>query len=447
VAEVLDRLAASGRVLRGAFRPHGRQQEWVDADVLRRLRRRSLAVLRAEAEPVEPAALARLLPEWQGVGNRASSLERLLEVVRVLQGAAIPASILESDVLTARMGYRPELLDQLAASGELVWVGRGPLGARDGRVALYLRDQISLLDLDRAEDPPQGPIHQALRARLADRGASFFRDLYEAAGGGDPQETLDALWDLVWAGEVTNDTLAPLRAFLWGKVRSGGRGKPRLPAASPPAGSGRWYLVADLLASEPSSTERAKAVAEQLLERYAVVTRDAVLAEGVPGGFSGLYPLFRAMEDAGRVRRGYYVAGLGGAQFALPGAVDRLRAQAGSGGRLLAAADPANTYGASVAWPTSEGNPSRSPGAYVITVDGTLAVFVDRGGRRAATFTDDGKMLEVAAPLVAELAEGRGRRMELETINGARAADTSLGRLLAEIGFTSSYKGLAYRKR
>jgi ATP-dependent Lhr-like helicase len=447
VAEVLDRLAASGRVLRGAFRPHGRQQEWADADVLRRLRRRSLAVLRAEAEPAEPAALARLLPEWQGVGNRASSLERLVEVVRVLQGAAIPASILESDVVAARMGYRPELLDQLAASGELVWAGRGSLGARDGRVALYLRDQMALLRLDREEDRPQGPIHQALRARLADRGASFFRDLYEAAGGGDPQETLDALWDLVWAGEATNDTLAPLRAFLWGKVRSGGRGKPRLPTASPPAGSGRWYLVADLLASAPSSTEQAKALAEQLLERYGVVTRDAVLAEGVPGGFSGLYPLYRAMEDTGRVRRGYYVAGLGGAQFALPGAVDRLRAEVGGGAQLLAAADPANPYGASVAWPSAEGNPSRSAGAYVITVDGVLAVFVDRGGRRAATFTADAEVLGAAAPLLAELAEGRVRRMELETIDGVRAADTPLGRLLGDIGFTSSYRGLAYRPR
>jgi ATP-dependent Lhr-like helicase len=440
VTSTLDRLAAEGRVVAGAFRPSGVDYEWCDADVLRRIRRRSLAVLRSEAEAVPPAALARLAPAWQGVGSKAAGPHRLAEVVRTLQGAAIPASILEGDVLGTRMSYSPDTLDQLCASGELMWVGRGPLGAKDGRVALYLPGQIGLLDSPRAEEPPDTAVHDGLRRHLAERGASFFRDLYATAGGGDQQDVLDALWDLVWAGEVTNDTFAPVRAFLWGRVRSSGR--LRLPSSSPPTGSGRWYLVSDLASERPSDTERAAAIAAQLLERHGVLTRDAVLAEGIPGGFSGLYPVLRAMEDAGKVRRGYFVEGLGGAQFALPGALDQLRRASDSATVILAAADPANPYGNAIAWPDSDSSVGRRSGAYVVLVEGTLVAFVERGGRRVVTFTAEPELLRPAAGAIVELAQRRLLRMEVEAVDGVRAADTPLGRLLSESGFRTSYKGL-----
>jgi ATP-dependent Lhr-like helicase len=446
VDEVLGRLEAAGRVSRGAFLPAGSGQEWVDTEVLRRLRRRSLAKLRSEVEPVEPPALGEFLARWQHVGNRQSSLDRLFEIVRQLQGASIPASILETEVLPARMSYGPELLDQLMASGDVVWVGREPLGSNDGRLGLYLRDQIPLLHGPAPSEAPAEPIHDRLRARLAEQGASFFRDLYEAAGGRDPQDTLDALWDLVWAGEVTNDTLGPLRAFLWGKVKQTTTSRrPRLPSASPPAGSGRWYLVSSLLGAPPDATSRAKALTDQLLERTGILTRDVAAAEGIPGGFSAVYPVLRALEDAGRVRRGYFVEGLGGAQFATPGSVDRLRQPSDGEVLLLAAADPANPYGAAVGWPDNpSGRPSRSAGAYVITVGGALVGFVERGARRVLTFTgDEGTLTQAVAPL--QTLARRRRRFEIETIDGARAATTVLGALMVSSGFVDSYKGLAFK--
>ncbi len=447
VEEVLDRLERQGRVAKGAFKPAGEGHEWVDNEVLRRLRRRSLAVLRKEVEPVEAPALGRFLPSWQGVGPGPSRPDRLIEIVRTLQGAALPASILESDVLPGRMSYTPALLDELAASGELVWVGRGPLGTRDGRVALYLRDQVELLLTPAADDPLDGPVHSALRDHLRERGASFFRDLYEAAGGGDPESALDALWDLAWAGEVTNDTLAPLRAFLWGKARRSSRGKARLPSTTPPSGTGRWYLVADLVGGVVGAERKATAWAEQLLERYGVVTRDAVLAEGVAGGFAGLYPVFAAMEDAGRARRGYFIEGLGGAQFAAAGALDLLRGQAElPQAVVLAAADPANPYGAGVSWPAEGGGrASRSAGAFVVLIGGELTVFVERGGRRLLTFTEDDGAIEGAAAAVAGLIGRRLPRAKVETVDGEPVEQTALGRALRGHGFATSYKGLAYR--
>ncbi|MDH3605436.1 MAG: DEAD/DEAH box helicase [Acidimicrobiia bacterium] len=446
VDEVLNRLEADGRTARGAFLPAGNGQEWVDTDVLRRLRRRSLAKLRSEVEPVEPAALGEFLARWHHLGNHQSSLDRLFEIIRQLQGASIPASILEIDVLPSRMTYGPELLDQLMASGDVVWVGREPLAANDGRLSLYLREQIPLLHLSSKADRPADPIHDRLRTQLTEHGASFFRDLYEAAGGRDPQDTLAALWDLVWAGEVTNDTIGPLRAFLWGKVKRTTRSKrPRLPSASPPAGSGRWYLVESLLQPAPELTVRTKALADQVLERTGILTRDVAGAEGIPGGFSGIYPVLRVLEDAGQVRRGYFIEGLGGAQFASPGAVDRLRQPSDGEARILAAADPANPYGAAVGWPATEvGRPSRSAGAFVITVGGALTVFVERGGRKLLTFTEDEGALNQTVDVLRKLA-ARRRRFEIETVDGERAATTPLGGLLLAAGFVDSYKGLAFR--
>ena len=444
VEEVLGRLEANRQVERGAFRPGGAGTEWVNREVLRRLRRRSLAKFRDELEPVEHRDLARFLLGWHAVGNGSNRIVRLQEIVTQLQGTPIPASILERDVLAARMEYRPDLLDQLMATGEVVWIGRGALGSKDGRVALYFRDQVPLLHLATEEDPPAEPIHEKLRDRLRSQGASFFRDLYEAAGGGSPDETLEALWDLVWAGEVTNDTLAPLRALMWGKARTKSRGRPRMPSTSPPAGSGRWYLVdtlVDLGVGEVAPTERAAALATMVLERHGVVARTVVSGEGIPGGFTALYPLLSAMEDTGKVRRGYFVEGLGGAQFAYPGVVDRLRARTDERVEALAAADPANPYGSTVPWPDSSGRPSRSAGAYVVLVDGALAVFVERGGRRLVTFADDPNVLHQASEGLRRLS-GRMRKMEIETIDGDKSIDTQLGMVLKEAGFRHSYKGL-----
>ncbi len=435
-AAAMERLEGQGRVTRGAFRPHGDGREWVDVDVLRRLRRRSLAVLRREVEAVEPHVYAAFTGGWHGIGSGA----RLDEVIGRLQGAAVPASILERDILPARLRYTPDQLDGLTSAGDLVWLGRGALGPRDGRVALYRRDQVPLLAWPLDLDRPDGPIHDALRSRLSARGASFFTDLYEAAGGGDPADVLAAIWDLVWAGEVTNDTLAPLRAFLRGPARAAPGRRPRMPsAATPPSGSGRWYLTSDLLGAR-SDTERAAALAEQLLERHGVVVRDGVAAEGVPGGFSGLFGVWSAMEDAGRIRRGYFVEGRGGSQFAMPGALDGLRSGVDSGAVALGAADPASPYGAALPWPEHTGRPSRTAGAYVVLVDGRLAVFLERGARTALTFSEDGEVLAAAAGILTDLPALR--RASVGTIDGAPAAGTALGHALAAAGFVSSYKGL-----
>ncbi len=443
VGEVLHRLAGEGRVSAGAYRPGGEGQEWVDADVLRRLRRRSLAVLRAEVEAVDPLVQARFLPEWHEIGNTQGHAARMMDVVRQLQGASLPASVFEVDVLAARLDYQPGMLDALLASGEVVWVGRGPLGNRDGRIALYLRHQVPLLHGPTLDEPPVGDLHDVLRNHLDQRGASFFQDLYLAAEGGPQDAVLEALWDLVWAGEVTNDTLAPVRAFVAAKSRRTTR-TPAFPSAVPPLGSGRWYLVRDLLAAdEPVASEmKATAIAEQLLERYGVVTREAVLAEGVPGGFSGLYPVFTAMEDAGRVRRGYFIEGRGGSQFALPGAVDRLRATKDTGIVILAAADPASAYGSSLPWPErAAGRPARRAGSHVVLCDGTLVVYAERGGRTILTFVEDVDL--VAAGLV-QMANHRRTRVAVATIDGEPVAGGRWDAALQREGFVPGYRGLTF---
>jgi ATP-dependent Lhr-like helicase len=439
----LERLEAQGRIVRGAFRPGGDEVEWVDMEVLRRLKRRSLAVLRKEIEPVGHDALGRFLPAWHGVGSAATDRPGISDVIRQLQGAAIPASALEIDVLPARLTYRPDDLDRLMASGDLVWMGAGSIGPRDGRIALFFADQLPLLK-GAGGDSVEGPVHDALRRHLGERGASFFRELYQATGGGDPDPVVEALWDLVWSGEVTNDTLAPLRALIGGRRstrRSGGRRPGRI-GLSPPAATGRWYLVADLLGVEPEPAESATAWARQLLDRHGVLTRAAVAAEGLPGGFSGLYPVLSRMEETGRVRRGYFVEGLGGAQFAMPGAVDRLRSSDGGDVTVLAATDPANPYGAALPWPDSAGaQPARAAGAAVVLLDGSLAAFVERGGRRLVTYGDE---LEPVAAALADLGRRR-HRLLLTTVDGRPVAETPLGDALSAVGFATALRGLAWR--
>ncbi|MDQ4124466.1 MAG: winged helix DNA-binding domain-containing protein, partial [Actinomycetota bacterium] len=376
--KVLAALEADGRVVEGEFRPGGTGREWIEIEVLRLLRRRSLAAFRKEVEPVAPEVLARFTVAWHGIGPhgpRAATPDALLSVVEQLQGAPLPASALETRILPARLpGYSPALLDQLGASGEVVWCGAGAIGSTDGWVALALADRADLLLPEPVGGDLSPPAVAALDA-LASGGAMFFRQIADASGSGDDTELLLALWELVWAGRITNDTLAPLRALLRGGTRASrparARRGPRMPSRmGPPAAAGRWSLVPE---RRGDATRRLHATAEQLLVRHGIVTRGAAMAERVSGGFAGVYSVLKAFEDSGRCRRGYFVEGLGGAQFAQPGAVDRLRSLEEPGDKaarthVLAAVDPANPYGAALEWPEREGShrPGRKAGAMVV---------------------------------------------------------------------------------
>ncbi len=494
--EALLVLEREGRVVRGEFRPDGHEREWCHVEVLRTLRRRSLAALRKEVEPVEQHVLARFLPDWQHVGSRRRGVEALAEVVTTLQGAALPASALENDILPARMGgYEAADLDTLLTAGELVWVGAGGIGVGDGRLRLVWRDQVPLLVPDPAavdpEDRPNDPIHLALREGLARSGASFWSDLVAMAQAAecdyDDQTVLSGLWDLVWAGEVTNDSFTALRSLLAGatpsspgrrKAKRGtrrGPGRPNLRALSrlgPPSATGRWSLVQPLVtppggnsAGAPvTPTERATTRALQLLERYGVLTREMALAEGADGGFAGVYPILKELEDRGQVRRGYFVSGLGAAQFALPGAVDRLRdhrtTELGAIGHdddpgdlvVLAAVDPAQPYGAALPWPETPGRPARAVGAYVVLSGGLPIVYLERGGKSLVTFpsldgpsaVDDPRWVVALKSLVDQ---HRLPSLMIGKVNGAPVLEEPLIRdILLAGGFSDGYRGPVYRR-
>jgi ATP-dependent helicase Lhr and Lhr-like helicase len=448
VRAALRRLGGDGVLLDGEFRPGGAGREWCHPEVLRSLKRRSLAALRREIEPVPAETLGRFLPAWQGVGAGGDSPERLVEVLGQLQGLALPVSVLERDVLPARMDeYSPRLLDELISMGEVVWVGRGALGSGDGRVALYLRADAARLVAEPV-DPPDGALHARLREELSRRGASFFHDLLRALGG-DVEELVDALWDLVWSGEVTNDTFAPLRA-LGPRGRSGSAPRPSrrpLMRLAPPRAAGRWSLVSGLREPQPPATEALHALCGVLLQRHGVLTREAVLGEGIAGGFAGLYPALRAMEESGRIRRGYFVDGLGGSQFALPGAVDRLRQSAAPvhGAEdaqpvALSAVDPANPYGATVPWPESAARMARAAGAYVVLDGGELRLYLERGGRSLHTHG------EVSAAHLRALAEmaTRAGRLEIVSVDGGPVHGSAVEPALRESGFGASPRGLVH---
>ena len=482
VEDALGRLAAAGTIVRGEFRPTGSEREWCDPEVLRMLRRRSLARLRHEVEPVEPETLGRFLPAWQGVLpvfsdmpplRGSAALERLAEVVDQLSGVPIPASVLERDVLPARIpGYQPRLLDELGALGEVAWVGRGSLGRDDGRVVLHRPGRELLVPGgDPETKTPDRELHQAIRDHLASRGASFFRAIQGGAahaGGASERDVLDALWDMVWAGEVTNDTFAPLRALRWKRpARSSGRTPRvgRLTSLGPPEAAGRWSLVGsalwDATPAPLSATERMHQLALALLDRHGVLVRESVMAEGLEGGFSAVYPMLKALEEAGRIRRGYFVAGLGAAQFALAGALDRLRAvrePAGSNGdapqvHLLAAADPANPYGAAVPWPR-RGEDDRRPlpraaGASVVLVDGLAALYLDRGGSSLQTLPplDDPAVASAAlGALRSLLADGRTRELVIARVDGEPVGRSPWYDPLLGAGFIQGYRGVVMRK-
>ena len=468
VAEaMLKRLTEAGRLIEGEFRPGGSDLEWVDADVLRRLRSRSLARLRQQVEPVETDALGRFLVSWHGVGSLRRGADALLDAIEQLQGAPLTASVLEHQLLPARVAdYQPAMLDALMAAGEVVWVGVESLGDRDGRIALYLTDHFSRLAGPKGPALPAGSKGPALPAgRAADvldylreHGASFFAAIHQGTGEGFPQETVDALWDLVWQGLVTNDTLHPLRALIRPADTRPSR-RTRGPSFRsrrlvPPAAEGRWSAVNQASATKTSATEWTTAIAQQLLTRHGIVTRETTANEGIAGGFSGVYQVLKAMEDAGRVRRGYFVAGLGGAQFALPAALDQLRSLREPPEEpravILAATDPANPYGSIIKWPERDGSggPTRTAGALVILVDGFLAAYLRRGERELLLFAREeepqrSRLIRTAARALAELSAPRG--MFLSEIDGAAATTHRAAPLFVESGFAITAMGLQRR--
>ncbi|MEI7886440.1 MAG: crosslink repair DNA glycosylase YcaQ family protein [Actinomycetes bacterium] len=504
----LAELVGTARLLSGEFLPAGTGAEFCDAEVLRRLRRRSLAALRKEVEPVDAAALARFLPRWQGIGSGRSGVEAVAEAVALLQGAALPGSLLEADVLSQRVkNYSSADLDLLCATGEVVWLGAGGVGANDGRVRLMFRDQVALLlapPLLADESATNEPHHQVMREHLRAHGASFWADIMSAVAVAslpyDEQTILASLWDLVWAGEVTNDSLSPLRSKLAAgssRTAAGARSRAASGAASrrpsagrarrssrvsrlgPPAGAGRWSLTAPLFLPLPTPTEFVTQRAVQLLERYGVLTREMALAEGVAGGFAGVYPVLKLLEERGQVRRGYFVDGLGAAQFAKPGAVDLLRSLSlepsrpeadgvhksrnakepnvadgeGFDSWVLAATDPAQPYGAAVPWPASGGRPTRAIGAYVVLVNGHACAYLERGGKRLFTFESAseyefwpqvlGSILSTSPGATSSASRSRIRRLRIESIDGESAAVSPWADALRKAGFTEGYKGLS----
>jgi ATP-dependent helicase Lhr and Lhr-like helicase len=467
VEATLAALSADGSVVEGEFRPGGTSREWTDAGVLRQLRRRSLARLRQEAEPVDQAVLGRLETRWQGVARRRQGTDALLDVIEQLQGAPLAASILETEILPARLdGYDPGDLDAIAAAGEVAWVGVEPIGDRDGRVALYLADNAAKLVPVRLQADQRDPREQVILDHLAKNGASFFGPVHDAAGGGYPAETVAALWSLVWQGLITNDTFHVLRAFAQSHAPRRRQRKPvaqvfRSRRSAPPSAEGRWTLVRP---SSGSTTDWAAAWAQQLLARHGVLTREAVASEGTVGGFGVVYPVLKAMEEAGRIRRGYFVAGLGATQFALPGALDLLRSlrdpspdDAEMEVVVLAATDPANPYGAAIRFPTSDGatsgrGPTRSVGASVVLVDGWLAAYLARGDRQLLTYLPDAEPLRSkTARAIARALRERSRTpvgeeqaprgMLLEEVDGVPPSAHPIAPYLARVGFLTGALG------
>ena len=424
----LARLERDGRLVRGELRPGGNEREWCDPDVLRRLRRASLAALRKQVEPVDQAALGRFLPAWQGVDRRASLRETLVP----LQGLSLPVSLWESDVLARRVpGYHAAQVDQLCASGEVVWIGAGL-----ERVGVYFREDAAALGRPAALPPPEEAAHEAIRAALATSAVFWFDLLHET--GLEAEVALPALWDLVWAGEATNDAWQPLRAsrrFHAPHPERRLRRFSRQRSNAITATQGRWSLTHRLFAGEPDT----RALAELLLERHGIVTRDGVRAEGVPGGYGRVYQELRKLETLGVCRRGYFVEGLGGAQFALPGAVERLRDENHRGAALvLAAADPAQLYGAAVPWPRRAGaRAARVAGAYVVLLEGEAALFVERGGRSLTPLRDpDEEWLRLAlAALVEHVRKSRIKRLAVERFDGDPVNESDAMPLLVEAGF------------
>ncbi|MRH88843.1 ATP-dependent helicase [Nocardia sp. SYP-A9097] len=542
-ATALHHLALEKRVVEGEFTPGSAGTEWCDSEVLRRLRRRSLAAARKEVEPVATAALARFLPSWQHIGTgELRGVDGVAAVVEQLAGVPIPASAWESLILPARVrDYSPAMLDELMATGEVLWSGHGAITAKDGWIALHPAEQASLtlpppdeLDLTETQisllmalgatviggprvtpeidgqagrsDTPAADLGAAVEAAtgtgaepqrrtspgqtaistgtplnapgyqvvdMAGGGAYFFRQLADASGLEDETAVVAALWELVWAGYVAGDTFAPVRAMLAGTARTttahrtprrAPRGRMYLPRTgvpartSPPGVAGRWSLLPERVAD---NTVRAHATADVLLERYGVLTRGSVQSEGVRGGFALMYRVLTEFEDRGRCRRGYFVDSLGGAQFSTTDVVDRLRsfetdrtgADPAGNALVLAACDPANSYGAALPWPKSavEGaghRPGRKAGALVVLVDGELALYLERGGKTLLTFTEDPAARAAGAAALAGLVhERRVDSLVIDRVNGESVHGNVFAEFLTQAGFAATPKGFRLRSR
>ncbi len=605
---VLQRLVQSGRIVEGAFRPGGLSREWCDSEVLRTIRRRSLARLRKEVEPVEQQTLARLFTHWQGVLTPRRGLDALLDVIETLQGAPIPASLLETEILPARIaGYKPADLDTLIAAGEVTWAGFDPIGERDGRIGLYLAENLPLLwppsppeqrlfinsvGRDNADASISGGDVQrpssadsaetvistgatALSSRsgetrfsspaanvsviaskttstedretrilayLATHGASFFQPIHEstgdplarantgAASGGYPGETIEALWNLVWQGKVTNDSLQSLRAYtdknaINGRGTTNHQGKPqrrthnqaasfRSRRTTPPTVQGRWAINPALLQREqarpntkpqpPTSTATltthnsqlptpsnsqlptpqlptftttawSHAIAHQLLQRYGVVFRETAHAENLPGGFSAIYDVMKALEESGKIRRGYFAADLGATQFALPSALDLLRSLRSKRPDtdpemlILAATDPANPYGALLRWPTpaeGTGPLTRTVGARVLLADGALTAYIRRGNPNLQVFLPEEDpqrttVMRALARYFVVMAQSSANRLNedpgeahnsgrigmlIQSVNNTPVAEHPIARYLLDAGFQAAPMGFNLRR-
>jgi ATP-dependent Lhr-like helicase len=459
VQVALDALAERGRLARGAFLSGGHGVEWCDAEVLRRIKQKSLIKLRREVEPVAPSAYARLLLEWQGAAEPRHGPDVLATALLQLEGAPLVASVLEAHILPARVAnYQPAELDAFTGSGEFIWRGLEPIAPNDGRIAFYRADRYALLA------PPVTPVAGALadqvRQHLRRHGASFFSELVRKTGAFAP-DLLETLWDMVFAGELTNDTIAPLRSRAEPSKldRRPVRRRPlRAPSAAVPGSEGRWSLLErwlpDAAGPTPTGAESAAARVEVLLERYGVLPREAIAADRL-GTFSELYPVLKALEEAGRIRRGYFVAGLGAAQFARAGAEDRLRAlrepRAEAPPVVLAATDPANPYGAALPWPETDVRPQRAAGAQVVLWEGSLIAYLGRREKTLLSFlpAEEPERTRAArhiASALSGLVDGALRRaIVLATIDGQPARQSALGETLREAGFVAVGEGFVLR--
>ncbi|GGG95500.1 DEAD/DEAH box helicase [Silvibacterium dinghuense] len=482
VESTLHALVLDSRIVEGGFRPGGVHREWCDLDVLRQIRRKSLARLRKEIEPADQRLLSRFATHWQGVLQPRRGLDALLDTIENLQGAPLPASILESSILPARLAkYSPSDLDTLIAAGEVVWCGLDPLGEHDGRIALYLADRLPDLLPARPgrEANPLTEKEERILDQLQRGGAMFFAQLHDAIGGGYPGETLDALWSLVWRGFITNDTLHALRAYV-AKPASARTAKRqhnvpvfRSRRTTPPAAQGRWTLIPASERSTPAEqTAWSHALALQLLNRHGILTRETLAQENIFGGFSAVYDVLRALEESGRVRRGYFIAGLGAAQFALPAAVDLLRSLRTQPDKAeilsLSATDPASVYGSILRWPQADADSgadssprslTRSVGASVLLRNGDLVAYLRRGNTNIQVFlpADEPDRSTAARDLAHFLAHAAQASMQhdatshhsgllIATINGQPVHEHFLARFLVDAGFAPAPNGFNVRR-
>jgi ATP-dependent Lhr-like helicase len=490
VEAVLTSLNSQGKLLEGEFRPNGHHREWCDPEVLRQLRRKSLARLRREIEPVEQSTFVRFSTRWQGVTVPRRGLNALLDTIEALQGAALLASELETEILPARIAdYEPGNLDTLMAAGEVTWIGVEQIGDRNGRVALYLTEALPLLRLPEAAavtgpNVPQQTPHSERAEKvvefLARQGASFFSEIHNSCGGGFPGDTVDALWQLVWAGRITNDTFYPLRQLLrpddrkrkheaFDDERPGSPGYLRRLRSRTSTGQaqGRWSLIGQRITVAPTPTQWSANISQQILQRNGIVMRETAIAENIPGGYNTIYPALKTMEDSGWVRRGMFVAGLGAAQFAMPAAVDMLRSLRVDPGTPevlhLAATDPANPYGTLISWPKIEGESdetlshhsmARTAGASVILINGQLAAFLRRRNPALRIFLPESEperslFARELAKKLAELAIRRLNRRQgllIGEINNASAREHFLAPYLEDARFVNTVLGYQMRR-